>query len=37
VYLTLVGPKTGAQELPAIADKDALPPTTTPTQPGTNP
>jgi Flp pilus assembly protein CpaB len=37
VYLTLVGPKTGAEQLPAIADKDALPPTTTPSQPGANP
>ena len=32
VYLTLLGPKTGAQDLPAVADKDALPPATTPTQ-----
>jgi len=32
VFLTLLGPKTGAQNLPAIADKDALPPPTTPTQ-----
>ena len=31
VFLTLLGPKTGAQDLPAIADKDALPPATTPT------
>ena len=38
VYLTLVGPKTGAENLPAIADHDALPPTTTPTtQPGAQP
>jgi len=32
VYLTLVGPKTSAQAMPAIADKDALPPVTTPDQ-----
>ena len=32
VYLTLLGPKTGAQNLPAVADRDALPPATTPTQ-----
>ena len=30
VFLTLVGPKTGAETLPAIADRDALPPVTTP-------
>ena len=29
VYLTLVGPKTSAEAMPAIADKDALPPVTT--------
>ena len=32
VYLTLVGPKTSAETMPAIADKDALPPVTTPDQ-----
>ena len=32
VYLTLVGPKTAAETMPAIADKDALPPVTTPDQ-----
>lgn len=30
VYLTLVGPKTGAEDVPAIADHQALPPVTTP-------
>ena len=30
VFLTLVGPKTSAETLPAIADRDAIPPATTP-------
>jgi hypothetical protein len=37
VYLTLLGPKTGAEQIPPIADKDGLPPTTTPSQSGANP
>lgn len=37
VFLTLVGPKTGAENLPAIADRDALPPVTTANQTAAKP
>ena len=37
VFLTLVGPKTAPQTLPAIADRDAMPPVTTAPAPGANP
>ena len=37
VYLTLVGPKTGAEAVPAIADREAVPSPTTTTVPGATP
>ena len=37
IFLTLLGPKTGAQELPAVADRDSLPAPTTTTVPGATP